>query len=206
MAILAALGWLWNKLDDVIPKTWQQNAFDQLAHLAVLVLVVFGILFLAVAVLISYLNLLQRYYHFTLTKQAHTLTATRGFFKRLEVSVRISRIQAVRMRQSLLRHWLHLTTIQALLASNAADEEKDNDLVLLPVIKADQALTRMHHFVDWVPATTPTSFVCREQIIGIMCATGCYGICYSSRSSVSLLGIFGRSGCFGQWFYPRYGS
>jgi hypothetical protein len=26
LAILAALGWLWNKLDDVIPKTWQQNA------------------------------------------------------------------------------------------------------------------------------------------------------------------------------------
>lgn len=155
LAILAALGWLWNKLDDVIPKTWQQSAFDQLAHLAVLVLVVFAILFLAVAVLISYLNLLQRYYHFTLTKQDHTLTATRGFFKRLEVSVRISRIQAVRMRQSLLRHWLHLTTIQALLASNAADEEKDNDLVLLPVIKADLALTRMHQFIDWVPETAP---------------------------------------------------
>ncbi|WP_164509975.1 PH domain-containing protein [Lacticaseibacillus porcinae] len=155
LAILAALGWLWNKLDDVIPKTWQENAFDQLAHLAVFVLVFFIILFLAVAVLISYLNLLQRYYHFTLTKQAHTLTATRGFFKRLEVSVRISRIQAVRMRQSLLRHWLHLTTIQALLASNAADEEKDNDLVLLPVIKADLALSMMHNFIDWVPTTTP---------------------------------------------------
>lgn len=155
LAILAALGWLWNKLDDVIPKTWQQNAVDQLAHLAMLMLVVLTILFLAVAVLISYLNLLQRYYHFTLTKQAHTLTATRGFFKRLEVSVRIKRIQAVRMRQSLLRHWLHLTTIQALLASNAADNEKDNDLVLLPVIKADLALTRMHNFIDWVPASAP---------------------------------------------------
>lgn len=156
LAILAALAWLWDKLNDLIPKTWQQNAFDQLAHLAVLLLVILAILFLAVAVLLSYLNLLQRYYHFTLTKDAHTLTTTRGFFKRSEVSVRTRRIQAVRLRQSLLRYWLHLTTIQALLASNAADDEKDNDLVLMPVIKADRAWAMMHRFIQWVPETAPT--------------------------------------------------
>lgn len=155
LAILAALAWAWDKLDNLIPKTWEQNAVDQLAHLAALIVAILVIFLLAVAILISYLNLLQRYYHFTLTKQAHTLTATRGFFKRLEVSVRSSRIQAVRLRQSLLRHLLHLTTIQALLASNAADDEKDNDLVLLPVIKASRAFELMHNFVDWVPQTPP---------------------------------------------------
>jgi putative membrane protein len=108
------------------------------------------------SILASYLNLVQRYYHFTLEENENTLIATRGLFKRTTVSVRRTRIQAARLRQSIIRQALHLTTVQALVASNASDDEKDNDLVLMPVVATAQTWTMMHPFLPWLPAMPPT--------------------------------------------------
>ena len=100
---------------------------------------------------ISYLNILQRYYHFTLDRTGNELQTSRGFFQTNTVSAQLSRVQAVRFKQSVLRQWFHLSTVQALLASSAADDEKNDDLVLMPVIRQRQALTTMQTFISWLP-------------------------------------------------------
>lgn len=156
LPIIAVVGGIWNKVDDLIPHTWRDRAAENLAHLAVLAMVGLVILILLLAIFISFLNLLQRYYHFTLEHDASTLTATRGFFKRNTVSVRLPRIQAVRLQQSIIRQLFHLTTVQALTASNAADDENDNDLVLMPVVRTPQAYPTMQPFIDWLPDHAPT--------------------------------------------------
>lgn len=156
LPLLAVLGTIYNRVDDVLPKAWENDAAEALAQLAAVAIIGLTVFILVVAILISYLSLIARYWHFTLTKRASTLTATRGFFKRNTVSVRLKRIQAARLRQSLLRQWLHLTTVQAITASNAADNEADNDLVLMPVVQTPQAAATMHRFIDWLPAELPS--------------------------------------------------
>ncbi|WP_262315301.1 PH domain-containing protein [Lacticaseibacillus parakribbianus] len=153
--IIAVLFWLYDKTDDFLPKGWVQGAEQQLAALAVVVLVALGLLVLLLGIAAAYLGILQKYYQFTLRRDGHTLTATRGLFNRTTTSVRIARIQAVRVRATLLRQWCHLASVQALTASNAADDEKDNDLVLMPVVQSRQLLPVMAPFVPWLPTALP---------------------------------------------------
>ncbi|WP_461226055.1 PH domain-containing protein [Lacticaseibacillus suihuaensis] len=153
--IIAVLFWLYDKADDFLPKGWVQGAEQQLAALAVVVLVTLGLLVLLLGIAAAYLGILQKYYQFTLRRDGHTLTATRGLFNRTTTSVRIARIQAVRVRATLLRQWCHLASVQALTASNAADDEKDNDLVLMPVVQSRQLLPVMAPFVPWLPTALP---------------------------------------------------
>ncbi|MFD1486151.1 PH domain-containing protein [Lacticaseibacillus baoqingensis] len=155
LPLLAVIFGAYGKLDDLIPDAWQARVFSSLAHLALLVIVGLGLFFLLVAIFASYLNLMQKYYHFTLTQTGDTLVTTRGFFKRTTVSVQRDRIQAARIRQSLLRQGLHLATVQALVASNAADDESDHDLVLMPVVPFAQTWPTMHPFIPWLPAAAP---------------------------------------------------
>ncbi len=156
LPILAVVGGAYNKLDDLIPHTWRDRAVDSLAHLAVLVIVGLVVAAIVLAIFVSYMNLLQRYYHFTLERDANTLTATRGLFKRNTVSVRLVRVQAIQLQQSILRQLFGLTTVQALTASNAADDESNNDLVLMPVVPTKQVYSAMHPFVGWLPTAAPT--------------------------------------------------
>lgn len=88
---------------------------------------------LVLLALITYLRLLVRFYGFTITRTGDDITTQRGLLSRNTVTTKVQRIQAVRLSQSILRRLFHLTTIQALLASRAAEDESDDELVLLPV-------------------------------------------------------------------------
>ncbi|MCX2455827.1 PH domain-containing protein [Lacticaseibacillus nasuensis] len=154
--IITGMFWLIDKFTDLAPDSWQHTIDNQMAHLAVVLLAALIVIVLVIGLAVSYLNILQRYFHFTLTRTGETLTATRGLFKTISVSVRLNRIQALRFKQSLLRQWCGLTTIQALTASNAADDEKENDLVMLPVVRTAASLATARRFVAWLPAIAPT--------------------------------------------------
>lgn len=153
--ILTGALWLWDKFDDIVPKDWEQNVNRYMAQLAVAALVAVVIVALVLGIVISYLRLVQKYYQFTLTQSGDTLTAARGLLKRTQVSTRLHQLQAVRFSQTVIRQWFHLTTVQALIASNASDDEQSDAMVLMPVVKADQALTAMRRFVTWLPAQVP---------------------------------------------------
>ncbi|WP_125702345.1 PH domain-containing protein [Lacticaseibacillus daqingensis] len=153
--IITGLLWLVNKADDLAPKAWVASVEATLAHLALALTLGLAVLVLVLGMGLSYLNLWQKYYRFTLTATGETLTTTRGLLARNTVSVRTQRIQAVRAKASILRQWCHLTTVQGLTASRAADDESDDDLVLMPVVTTAKVLATMQPFIAWLPATMP---------------------------------------------------
>lgn len=65
------------------------------------------------------------------------------------------KIQAVVISQSFLRQALKLATVQLVLASQAADEEQDDQLVLLPVLSHGLALKNASRLVKWLPQKIP---------------------------------------------------
>lgn len=148
--LLGALG-LFNRLEDLLPKSWTSDLVETLTRLALLVVIGLGVLVLVVGMLSSYLTIMQRYYHFRLTTDGDRLTTERGLLNRVTTGVRLARIQAVRLRQTLLRQWLHLSTVELITAGNAGQGERDANLVILPVVKTAQALATTHRFVPWVP-------------------------------------------------------
>ncbi|MFC6255346.1 PH domain-containing protein [Secundilactobacillus hailunensis] len=155
MPILVALGWLYDKLDDVLPQKWLNAVFSRTAHISVLLIVgaVIGVLILGI--LISYLIIIQRYYHFQLVKRDQRLLTEKGFFQRNTIVASLDRIQAVVISQTILRQWLKLVSVQVILASSAADNEDQNNLVMMPVVK-QQHYDQTHTFIPWLPQALPT--------------------------------------------------
>ncbi|BAN75761.1 MULTISPECIES: PH domain-containing protein [Lacticaseibacillus] len=153
--IITGILWVLDKAQEYLPDSWYQQAEHAITGLAIYLLIGLSIIVLVLGFAVSYLNILQKYYRFTLDRTGNELRTSRGFFQTNTVSARLSRVQAVRFKQSILRQWFHLTTVQALLASGAADDEQNNDLVLMPVIRQRSAMTDMRKFISWLPTTIP---------------------------------------------------
>ena len=153
--IISGILWLTQKAQEYLPDSWYKNAEHAITGLAVYLIIGLTLIILILGFLISYLNIIQKYYHFTLDRTGDELRTSRGFFQTNTVSARLSRLQAVRFKQSILRQWLHLSTVQASWSLSAADDQQNNDLVLMPVIPERQALSSMRAFVSWLPETSP---------------------------------------------------
>lgn len=117
-----------------------------------------GLLVVSVVILglvASYLNVIQKYYHFTLAVTPANLTVTHGFFDRNQANIRRTKIQAVKFKQTLIRQWLHLMTVQVLSASQVGANDDDDQLLLLPVVPQNQALAVLQPVIDWLPGKLP---------------------------------------------------
>lgn len=149
--ILLGISVVYNRLDDILPKhylTQLVSRFSQQTETVIIFDIVFVIL---LAVVISYLLIIQRYYHFKIVQHGTQLTTNKGFFQTSRVTVRLNRIQSVVYIQSWLRQLLHLTTVQALVAANASDDEKSGGVVIMPVVQSKDVQQQMHAFIDWLP-------------------------------------------------------
>ncbi|MFC6260474.1 PH domain-containing protein [Levilactobacillus fujinensis] len=155
--LLVLLG-LYNKIPKSftkIPKSFTNSLINDASHMALTLLIGGVILIIVIAWLGAFLWTLTRYYHFELDREPDQLKAAKGLFQRNTITAPIARIQAVRIKQNLLRQWLHLQTVQVLIASKAASDDDDNDLVIMPVIANQAVYTTMTPFVDWLPQRAP---------------------------------------------------
>lgn len=149
--IVLVMGWLYDKLTKLAPK----GTVDQLEHRLVTLqsgwLIGLGVVVLALGLLASYATVVQRYYHFTLVKTEQTLNVTHGFFQSKQVSLPVRRIQAVKLKQNVLRQWLRLTTVQVLTAGGAGEDENDRELTLVPVLRPTEVDATLARFITWWP-------------------------------------------------------
>lgn len=148
--LLVLLG-LYNK----IPRSMTDALVSDASHLALTLLIGGAVVIILVAWLGAFLWTLTRYYHFELSRTNHQLVTAKGLFQRNTVTAPLDRLQAVRIKQNILRQWLHLQTVQILVASKAASDDDDNDLVVMPVITSDIVYSTMQPFIQWLPDHQP---------------------------------------------------
>ena len=153
--VILVLGWVYDKGHKLLPQRDLSAVEHQLVAMRGTILIGLVVVILLLGILVSYLNVLQRYYRFMLRREDRLLTMTRGYFQRNEVNVHVDRIQAVRFKQNVLRQWLHLSTVQALTAGQAGEDEDDDTLVILPVVKTAAAYKVLAPFIDWLPTHVP---------------------------------------------------
>ncbi|WP_143462555.1 PH domain-containing protein [Levilactobacillus enshiensis] len=154
--LLVLLG-LYNK----IPKSFTNALIDDASHMALALLIGGALLIIVLAWLGAFFWTLTRYYHFELEREPDQLRAAKGLFQRNTITAPLARIQAVRIKQNVLRQWLHLQTVQVLIASKAASDDDDNDLVIMPVIANQTVYQTMTPFIDWLPQTAPDLSILR---------------------------------------------
>src|SRR5699024_3441413 len=131
------------------------STMETLAHESGLILSLLAIVIVLLALGASYLLVLNRYFGFEVHQEKEQLVTTKGLLQQNIVTARPEKLQAVVISQSFLRQALKLATVQLVLASQAASDEQDEDLVLLPVLSQGQALKKASRFVKWLPQKTP---------------------------------------------------
>ncbi|GAW98974.1 PH domain-containing protein [Secundilactobacillus mixtipabuli] len=153
--LLVGLGWLYNQLDDMIPQKWLDQVFSQASRLNLIFIISASIGILIFGMLISYLIIIQRYFHFQLEKRDDQLVTEKGFFQHNTITASLNRIQAIVIQQTIIRQWLKLASVQVILASSAADKEDQNNLVMMPVI-SQHHYDQIRPFIPWLPLSDPT--------------------------------------------------
>lgn len=152
--LLIGIWVIYDRVTEVLPQKYVDSTAATLAHQSVLFLLGLAVFLLAFSLLVSYLMVVNRYFHFEVRQEKQQVITSKGFLQQNNVTASLAKIQAVVCSQSFLRQSLRLATVQLVIASKAADEEKDDNLVLLPVLNQGQALSRAHEFIDWLPPTT----------------------------------------------------
>lgn len=146
---------IYNRLSNAIPQKYLDSTMETLAHESGLILSLLAIVIVLLALGASYLLVINRYFGFEVHQEKEQLVTTKGLLQQNIVTARPEKIQAVVISQSFLRQALKLATVQLVLASQAASDEQDEDLVLLPVLSQGQALKKASRFVQWLPQKTP---------------------------------------------------
>lgn len=149
MGVLLAI---YGKIQDVIPQRIINSITSEIVQQSILMIVIIALLIIIISIIGTFLTIVQRYYKFTLTNESGQLKTYQGLFQRNSVTIPVNRIQAIRIKQNIIRQWCKLSTIQALSASSAGDKEKSNDLMIIPVIKTAKVFSSLAPFISWAPA------------------------------------------------------
>ncbi|TGD17752.1 PH domain-containing protein [Levilactobacillus suantsaiihabitans] len=142
-------------LYDKVPRNVTDALVNDASHLGLTLLIGGAIVIILIAWLGAFLWTLTRYYHFELSRAGHQLVTAKGLFQRNTVTAPLDRLQGVRIKQNILRQWLRLQTVQVLVASKAASDDDDNDLVVMPVIDNAIVYDTMQPFIQWLPDHQP---------------------------------------------------
>ena len=189
-----------SQIDGYLPQTIKKPIESTIDNLVAESFFILAILILLFSLLASYLTTVQKYYHFTLIKSKNKLTTIRGFFQRNIVSLPLKKIQAVFVKQSILRQWLKLATVETIVASDAGKNEKNGgDLVILPVIEKKQLFQQVQKFISYFPKQMP-------KLIHLPSFQSWYfvrnGILLSLLPALVLIYFFHFWGCFSLLLLP----
>lgn len=151
---LLAISALYGKLKDAINQDVYQNVANKMVQLGFLIMIVIILLILLIFYLGSAAILISKYYHFQLVENDDQLQMTRGLFQTKKTSISTKRIQAVVVKQPLLRSLLGIATIQLVIVSNSKENDTEKDIVIMPVIAIKQVEQFLQQFLPQIPVKT----------------------------------------------------
>ncbi|WP_125567889.1 PH domain-containing protein [Companilactobacillus insicii] len=147
LVVLAFYG----KIQHSISKQVYQAAADEFVHLGWLLVAIGLLIVLLVFYIVSVLVLIAKYYHFHLEKEDNQFEMQYGFFKTKRTSISKNRIQAVVIKQTLLRRMLHISSIKLVIISNSKKNETEKDIIIMPVIETDKLNGFLKEFFPHIP-------------------------------------------------------
>lgn len=124
---------------EVIPTDWMESQAEELWKMGVIVMIVLIVLILLVLWGISIVTTLFKYFQFKLMKFSDSLVVEKGLLERNHTTVSLARIQGIIIVESPLRQILGLVAVKVVTAGNSGDEKQSGDILLLPIMKKEQA-------------------------------------------------------------------
>lgn len=145
-----------SKIEQFIPDDIYSESIALIISLSIVFIVFLAIILLLVLWLIGIAGTMIKYGNFTISKQADELYVTRGLIEKRQLTIPLKRIQAIGVKENLLRQPLGFVTIFAVVAGGSLDEGEDFP-ILFPLLKRSEVEPFLSTYLpDYKDIPTPT--------------------------------------------------
>ncbi|MEH7223980.1 PH domain-containing protein [Bacillus sp. JJ1566] len=133
---------------EYLPFEKVYNTIEKFVSLSILIYIIVLIaLFLLIAWFVGILIMTLRYANFTVVKRDEELFITRGLIEKKQTTIPLTRIQAIRIGENLIRQPLGYATVYIESAGGSIDKGEDFSTVLFPLVKKSAINDLLPHFV-----------------------------------------------------------
>ncbi|MEC1503640.1 PH domain-containing protein [Bacillus sonorensis] len=149
--IISGILAIYTQLDDIFNLDWLYDQFSFLnkAGVTVIALVVFVALF--IAWLLSVIGMMLKYTDFKVVRKNNEIVISRGLIEKQQITIPLHRIQAVKIKESLIRQPLGFASVTIVSAGGSVMED-DKSTVLFPIISRKSLRKRLEEFLpDYAP-------------------------------------------------------
>jgi putative membrane protein len=131
--ILSAIVAFLSQFDEFIPYDDIINKFEFLSNASFTLYAALVFIAFFISWILSIIGVLLKYAYFTVIKDGEEIKVSRGIFEKHQMSIPISRIQAIRIVQNPLRQLLGYTTVYIESAGGSAGDD-GSSTILFPVV------------------------------------------------------------------------
>jgi putative membrane protein len=133
--VISAVLAFFSQLDDLIPYERLFRGVEQWAvsNLIIIILLVFG--GFVAAWIIALIGTMLTYANFNVTKTERDLIISQGLVEKRQITIPLTRIQAIRINENIVRQWLGYATVIVESAGGSASNQEGSKVMLLPLVK-----------------------------------------------------------------------
>lgn len=149
--IISGVFAFFTQVEDFFDLDWLYDRFAFLnsAGAAVIALAAFVALF--IAWLLSIVGMLLKYANFTVVRKEKEIVISRGLIEKQQITIPLQRIQAIKIKESLIRQPFGLAAVTIVSAGGNVLEE-DKSAILFPIISKKIINQRLGEFIpDYAP-------------------------------------------------------
>jgi putative membrane protein len=171
--VISAIFAFFFQFEELIPY---QKVYKEVEHfisngmIFISIVVFLGFL---VAWLISVVGTMLKYANFTLKKVDQDLIITRGLLEKRQITIPLSRIQAIRISENILRQPLGKASVYVESAGGSALNEEGSKVLVIPLIKKQEIANNLEPLLEDYPFRTqlnklPSRALSRYLIRGVV--------------------------------------
>lgn len=133
--ILGLFGLAFSELESFIPDRFYNQATEWLFSQAIQVLIIFAVIIFILLWLLGILQTLVQYWNFTITRYEKELFITRGLLEKKQSTIPLKRIQAVGIKETIIRQPLGLASVYVEIASGEVGQNQDMHTLIFPLMR-----------------------------------------------------------------------
>lgn len=158
LGVIAGLfGFLFSQMESIIPETFYNQAYSFFISLAIEAIVILILIIVIILWALGILGTVIKYGRFTITRYDDELYITRGLLEKKQMTIPLKRIQAIGIKESIIRQPFGFATIYVEIAGGEVKENSDSTTLLFPIIKRTEIQAFLEKIVPEY-ATLPETF------------------------------------------------
>ncbi|WP_419954717.1 PH domain-containing protein [Neobacillus niacini] len=133
--VISAVLAFFSQLDDFIPYEKLFRGVGQLAVSNMIVIAIFVFIGFVAAWIVALFGTMLKYANFQVAKTEHDLVISQGLLEKRQITIPLTRIQAIRINENIVRQWLGYGSVMVESAGGSASNKEGSKVLLLPLVK-----------------------------------------------------------------------